>query len=82
LNQTSFSLAACSWLLGEQPMKTFQPRSAYHVSSRVHRLDPRQESRRSLALIMLLGLATLSVMATTQTLSAQDTKTFPIYSQR
>jgi hypothetical protein len=31
---------------------------------------------------MLMGLATLSVMATTQTLSAQDTKTFPIYSQR
>jgi hypothetical protein len=63
-------------------MKTFQPRNAYHVSSRVHRLDPRQESRRSLALVMLLGFAILSVMATTQTLSAQDTKTFPIYSQR
>lgn len=63
-------------------MKTVRPKSAYHVSSRVHRLDPRQESRRSLALIMLMGLATLSVMATTQTLSAQDTKAFPIYSHR
>jgi hypothetical protein len=49
---------------------------------RVHRLDPRQESRRSLALIMLMGLAILSVMATTQTLSAQDTKTIHVYSPR
>ncbi len=63
-------------------MKTLRSRQACHVSSRVQRLDPRQESRCSLALIMLMGLATLSVMATTQTLSAQDTKTFPIYSQR
>lgn len=63
-------------------MKTFRPRNVYHVSSRVHRLDPRQESRRSLALVMLLGLATLSVMATTQTLSAQDTKTIQVYSQQ
>ncbi|MBL0405912.1 hypothetical protein JKG68_18290 [Microvirga aerilata] len=63
-------------------MKTLRTRHACHVSSRVQRLDPRQESRCSLALVMLLGLATLSVMATTQTLSAQDTKTFPIYSQR
>jgi hypothetical protein len=63
-------------------MKTFRPRNVYHVSSRVHRLDPRQESRRSLALIMLLGLATLSVTATTQTLSAQDSKTVHVYSLR
>ncbi|MBO1903637.1 hypothetical protein KHP60_00250 [Microvirga sp. 3-52] len=63
-------------------MKPLRPRNAYHVSSRVHRLDPRQESRRSLALVMLLGLATLSVMATTQTLSAQDTKTIHVYSAR
>ena len=63
-------------------MKTFQPRNACHVSSRVHRLDPRQESRCSLALVMLLGLATLSVMATTQTLSAEDTKTIHVYSLR
>ena len=63
-------------------MKTLRSRQACHVSSRVQRLDPRQESRCSLALIMLMGFATLSVMATTQTLSAQDTKTFPIYSQR
>ena len=63
-------------------MKTIRPRNAYHVSSRVQRLDPRQESRCSLALVMLLGLATLSVMATTQTLSAQDTKTIHVYSPR
>lgn len=63
-------------------MKPLRPRNAYHVSSRVHRLDPRQESRRSLALVMLLGLATLSVMATTQTLSAEDTKTIHVYSLR
>jgi hypothetical protein len=31
---------------------------------------------------MLLGLATLSVMATTQTLSAQDTKAVHVYSPR
>ncbi|WP_262273242.1 MULTISPECIES: hypothetical protein [Microvirga] len=63
-------------------MKTFRSRNAYHVSSRVHRLDPRQESRCSLALVMLLGLATLSVMATTQSLSAQDPKTVHVYSPR
>jgi hypothetical protein len=33
-------------------------------------------------LIMLMGFATLSVMATTQTLSAQDTKTIHVYSPR
>jgi hypothetical protein len=69
-------------LLGEEPMKTFRTRNACHVSSRAHRLDPRQESRRSLVLIMLMGFATLSVMATTQTLSAQDTKTIHVYSPR
>jgi hypothetical protein len=68
--------------VGEDPMKPLRTRNAYHVSSRVQRLDPRQESRCSLALIMLMGLATLSVMATTQTLSAQDTKTIHVYSPR
>ncbi len=63
-------------------MKTLRARNAYHVSSKVQRLDPRQESRCSLALIMLMGLATLSVMATTQTLSAQDTKTVHVNSPR
>ena len=63
-------------------MKTFRPRNAYHVSSRVHRLDPRQESGCSIALVMLLGLATLFVMTTTQTLSAHDTKTIHVYSPR
>ncbi|QFU17237.1 hypothetical protein [Microvirga thermotolerans] len=37
----------------------------YHVASRAPRLDPRQQSRFSLALVMLMGLATLSVLATT-----------------
>jgi hypothetical protein len=63
-------------------MKTFRTRNAYHVSSRVQRLDRRQESCHSLVLIMLMGLATLSVLATTQTLSAQDTKTIHIHSVR
>jgi hypothetical protein len=63
-------------------MKTFRARNACHVSSRIQRLDPRRESRCSLALIMLMSLATLSVMATTQTLSAQDTKTIHVYSPR
>ncbi|WP_114945378.1 hypothetical protein [Microvirga calopogonii] len=63
-------------------MKTFQPRHTTRVSTRAHRLDPRQESRCSLALVMLLGLATLSVMATTQTLSARDTRTIHVHSLR
>ena len=63
-------------------MNPFRTRHARRVMSRAHRLDPRQESRCSLALIMLMGLATLSVMATTQTLSAQDTKTIHVYSPR
>ncbi|MCG7391832.1 hypothetical protein MHY87_02795 [Microvirga sp. ACRRW] len=61
-------------------MKTLRPRN--HVASRVHRLDLRQQSRCSLALIMLMGLATLSVLATTQTLSARDTKPVHLYSIR
>ena len=61
-------------------MKPFRTRNAYHVSSRAHRLDPRQESRRSLVLIMLMGLAILSVMATTQSLSAQSPQTIHLYS--
>ena len=59
-------------------MKTFHPRN--HVASRVHRVDLRQQTRCSLALIMLMGLATLSVLATTQTLSAQDTTAVHLYS--
>jgi hypothetical protein len=43
-------------------------------------MDLRQQTRCSLALIMLMGLATLSVLATTQTLSAQDTNAVHLYS--
>lgn len=46
-------------------MNTARSTNAYHVASRVQRLDPRRESRFSLALVMLMGLATISVMATT-----------------
>lgn len=49
-------------------MGIFRTKPACHVSSRADRMDPRQESRRSLALIMLMGLAILSITATTQTL--------------
>ena len=38
----------------------------YHVASRVQRLDRRRECRSMLALIMLMGCATASVLATTQ----------------
>ena len=63
-------------------MNTFRTRHARRVMSRAHRLDPRQESRCSLALIMLMGFATLSVMATTQAISGTPAGTpFP-YSQR
>ncbi|WP_445504488.1 hypothetical protein [Microvirga sp. G4-2] len=61
-------------------MKTYRPRN--HVASRAHRMDLRQQSRCSLALIMLMGLATLSVLATTKTLSAQNTNTVHDYSIR
>jgi len=46
-------------------MHTTRRTHTYHVASRTQRLDPRQESRFSLALVMLMGLATISVMATT-----------------
>lgn len=46
-------------------MNTARSTNAYHVASRIQRLDPRRESRFSLALVMLMGLATISVMATT-----------------
>ena len=52
-------------------MKTLRTRTESRIVSRAHRLDPRQESRCSLALIMLMGLAILSVTATTQALSGQ-----------
>jgi len=45
-------------------------------------MDLRQQMRCSLALIMLMGLATVSVLATTQTLSAYDTSTVHLYSVR
>jgi hypothetical protein len=80
LNQWGFSPAASLRLLGEEPMNTFRTRHKYHVASRVHRLDPRQESRRSLALIMLMGLAILSVTAATGSLSAQNAQTIHLYS--
>lgn len=63
-------------------MKTFRTKTAYHVTSRAHRLDPRQESRCSLALVMLMGLATLSVMATTQALFNTAPGASHHYSQR
>ncbi|WP_166802226.1 hypothetical protein [Microvirga pakistanensis] len=50
------------------------------VASRAHRMDLRQQTRCSLALIMLMGLATLSVLATTQTLSAHDSNAVHQYS--
>ncbi len=56
-------------------MNTFRTRSAPRAASRVHRLDPRQESRCSLALIMLMGLASASVMATTQAISSASAGT-------
>lgn len=63
-------------------MKSFRARTEYHVASRIHRLDPRRESRRSLALIMLMGFATLSVMATTQALSSEDVEAPRLYSRQ
>jgi len=45
-------------------------------------MDLRQQTRCSLALIMLMGLATLAVLATTQTLSAHDTSAVHLYSLR
>ncbi|MEZ0169857.1 hypothetical protein [Microvirga sp. TS319] len=61
-------------------MKTIRPRN--HVASRAHRMDLRQQTRCSLALIMLMGLATVSVLATTQTLSGQTKGAVHLYSSR
>ncbi len=47
-------------------MNAFRTRNEHRTAPRAQRLDPRQESRFSLALVLLMGLATLSVMATTQ----------------
>ena len=52
-------------------MNTFRTRTECHVASRAHRLDPRLQSRWSLVLIMLMGFATLSVMATTKVMSSE-----------
>ncbi|MGO4571302.1 hypothetical protein [Microvirga sp. 2TAF3] len=46
-------------------MNTTRRPNAYHVSTRAQRLDPRQESRFALALVLLMGLAMICVMATT-----------------
>ncbi len=53
-------------------MTTFRTRHDRRIDARAQRLDPRQESRFSLALVLLMGLATLSVMATTQMLTEQN----------
>ena len=60
-------------------MNTFRTRHHHRVASRAHRLDPRQESRFSLALVLLMGLATLSVMATTQYLTERNQGTTSHY---
>jgi hypothetical protein len=77
-----FFLRSSHWLLGEKPMKSSRTRNDHRVLARAHRLDPRQESRCSLVLIMLMGLATVSVMATTQAMSSAGAGTPPLYSQR
>ncbi|WP_210485062.1 hypothetical protein [Microvirga antarctica] len=41
-------------------------RTGYHMASRVQRLDRRRECRFMLALVMLMGVATASVLATTR----------------
>jgi len=53
-------------------MNTFRTRHGRRAAARAHRLDPRQGSRHSLVLVVLMGLATLSVMATTQMLTDQN----------
>lgn len=62
-------------------MTAFRPTRRLTVASRTQRLDPRQESRFSLALILLMGLAMLSVMATTKVL-VEKPRPAPVYSQR
>jgi hypothetical protein len=52
-------------------MNASRTRHRYHIASRPPRLDPIRQSRYSLVLIALMSLATVSVMATTQALSAQ-----------
>jgi hypothetical protein len=47
-------------------MSVSRKKTEYHVSSRVQRLDRRRECRFMLALIMLMGCATVSVLATTR----------------
>ena len=60
-------------------MNTFRTRNAPRVRTRAHRLDPRQESRCYLALIMLMGFAAVSVMATTQAVSSTGTGPSSVY---
>lgn len=47
-------------------MPASRKKTEYHMASRVQRLDRRQECRFMLALIMLMGFATISVLATTR----------------
>jgi hypothetical protein len=49
----------------------------YNVASRLQRLDRRQECRFMLAIIMLIGVATASVLATTQQALSQQTPSEP-----
>lgn len=63
-------------------MNTLSMRARCRPAPRVHRLDPRQESRFSLALILLMGLAILSVMAATRAVSDSDTQPVSAYSKQ
>ena len=63
-------------------MKSFHTRNDHRIIARAHRLDPRQETRCSLVLIMLMGLATVSVMATTQAVSSANAGTQSVSLQR
>ena len=63
-------------------MKSFHTRNDHRIMARAHRLDPRQETRCSLVLIMLMGLATVSVMAATQAMSSANAGMPALSSQR
>jgi len=57
-------------------------RGSRHISAQAARLQPVQDNRLTLALVALISLATMSVLATTNSVSRQHAEQLSLQSQR
>jgi hypothetical protein len=63
-------------------MYDFKDRYGRHISAQSARLQPLREARMTLALVGLLSIATMSILATTNSLSRQHAEAVSVQLQR